>query len=201
MSNGKEIERRFFAAEVRVVSDSAGAKRIVGYSAMFGSPSVDLGGFTEVLAPGCFTQALQEPDCRYLFNHDPNHVLGRTTAGTLTLTQDARGLYIENTPPDTQWARDLLVSMGRGDITGQSFAFRIAPNGDRWEKVGGETVRTITDISDLLDCSTVTFPAFKNTDATVALRSMEAWQTVQTPAPVVPFHRLLRAHRQRIVGG
>ena len=181
----KEIERRFFPAEVRVAGDpTTGQQRIVGYSALFDSESEDLGGFTERLAPSCFTQALKKIDCRYLFNHDPNHVLGRTTSGTLTLEQDATGLRVENTPPDTQWARDLLVSMSRGDISGQSFGFRVAPNGDQWDTRDGRTVRTITDIAELVDCSVVTYPAYRQTDASVALRSLGEWQRSHEDPPL-----------------
>ena len=64
----KEIERRFIPAEIRVEGGN-GEKRIVGYSARFNAESEDLGGFTEFIAPGAFTNALKNADTRFLFNH------------------------------------------------------------------------------------------------------------------------------------
>ena len=50
----------------------------------------DIGGMfrEEVIRPGAFTAAIGRDDVRALFNHNPNFVLGRTSAGTLRLSQD-----------------------------------------------------------------------------------------------------------------
>ncbi len=47
-------------------------------------------------------------------NHDPNYVLGRNKSGTLELDEDDIGLAVEIDPPETQWSKDLQVSMERG---------------------------------------------------------------------------------------
>ena len=60
---------------------------IEGYFAVFNS-IYDMGcGMTESIAPGAFTDALNG-DIRALIDHDSRLVLGRTTAGTLSLQQD-----------------------------------------------------------------------------------------------------------------
>src|SRR5689334_6799914 len=111
-----EMERRFVpATELRVASDS-NTKKLCGYASVFNSASQDLGGFTEIIKPGAFRDAIPRSDIRSLFNHDPNFVLGRMKAGTLQVSEDQKGLYSETTPPDCQWARDLMVSIDRGDI-------------------------------------------------------------------------------------
>src|SRR5437762_78098 len=80
-----------------------------------------------------------------LFNHDTNLILGRNRDGTLRLIEDGRGLKIEIDPPDTQSARDLMVSIARGDITQMSFGFAVKPDGQLWEKdAEGRVLRTLT---------------------------------------------------------
>ncbi len=72
-------------------------------------------------------------DVRGLFNHDPNFILGRSAAGTLSLSVDERGLRYDITAPDTQTIRDLVLApMMRGDINQSSFAFRVSHDGENW---------------------------------------------------------------------
>jgi HK97 family phage prohead protease len=139
--------------------------------------SEDLWGFREKIAPGAFKKALKSSDVRMLWNHDPNIVLGRTTSGTLTLKEDKNGLYIENTPPDTQLVRDMVLSpIERGDVTQQSFGFTIKK--DSWEEPDENSnelpTRTIEEVRELFDVSPVTYPAYP--DTTVALRSKQSWE-------------------------
>ena len=87
-----EKELRYFASELRVKSDS-GKKKITGYSAVFGKLSEDLGGFQERIKKGAFTEALKNSDARGLYNHNPDHVLGREGSGTLRpLSQGVFGM-------------------------------------------------------------------------------------------------------------
>jgi HK97 family phage prohead protease len=171
-------ERRYFpASELRVEKRYNGKKTIGGYSAVFGRLSEDLGGFQEMIAPGAFRNALAFSDVRALFNHDANHVLGRESAGTLELKEDQKGLHMDLDPPDTQFARDLIVSIERGDIKDQSFAFTV--KSDKWENIDNvdkTTIRTIEEVYELFDVSIVTYPAY--TDTTVALRSLDSARNI-----------------------
>lgn len=169
-----EVERRFIpATEIRVASDN-GEKRIVGYAALFNARSQDLGGFTEIIAQGAFKDAIGKSDIRSLFNHDANYVLGRVKSGTLKVSEDERGLAMDNVPPDTQWANDLLKVMERGDVDQMSFAFRVAPDGDTWLIEGDKVTRTINKVEELYDVSVVTYPAYP--DTSVAVRSLEQFK-------------------------
>jgi hypothetical protein len=142
--------------------------RITGYGAVFNSPSEVLSDgygktFREYVAPGAFTRTLKQgADVRALLNHDPNYVLGRTTTGTLTLGEDEKGLWYTVTPPDTQWARDLMAVMRRGDIDQSSFAFRTIK--DRWgvgkDDAGAEIDERWLLEAQLFDVSPVTYPAY-----------------------------------------
>lgn len=169
-----QLERRFVSEEVRAKAD---APVIEGYALRFGVLSEDLGGFREFISPEA---TIEFSDVRALFNHDPNYVIGRQSADTLKLERDANGIRIQVTPPETKWAQDLLVSMRRGDINQQSFAFRLLPDGATWQDTADGWVRTLRAIR-MYDVSVVTSPAYPQTDASV--RSIQQI-LADRPAPV-----------------
>lgn len=167
--NGKAspgAERRAFTVgALRTVRTEGKAPKIEGHASVFNQVA-DIGWFREQVAPGAFAQTLQD-DVRALINHDPNYVLGRTVAGTLRLSEDSKGLAISIDPPDTQAARDLMVSMERGDINQMSIGFQAVK--ETWDETDPNSpLRTLLQIR-LFDVSPVTFPAFTGTD--VAVRS------------------------------
>ncbi len=137
---------------------STGPRRIAGYAARFDGQA-DLGGFIERIRPGAFARVLKsKPDVRCLFNHDANNILGRTSAGTLALSEDSQGLKFSCELPDTQFANDLWKSISRGDVCGCSFAFTV--RSDTWPTA---TTREIVDIEKLYDVGPVTYPAYEST--------------------------------------
>lgn len=163
-------ERRFHAAkeiELRAYAPAEdGAQRdIGGYAAVFNSPTMIGSYFREQVAPGAFTDAIKNCDVRALFNHDANYVIGRNVSKTLVMTEDDRGLTWRASPPDTTWARDLAVSIDRGDISGCSFSF--VPTVEEWDYAGDVPLRTII-ACELYDVSAVTYPAYD--DTSVSLR-------------------------------
>jgi hypothetical protein len=172
-----EIERRFFpVTEFRAITDENGLRHIVGYAAVFNSLSEDLGGFKEKISPGAFSSTINADDIRALKNHNSDYVLGRNKSGTLTLSEDQRGLKIDCIPPDAQWARDLMASIDRGDIDQMSFGFRTVK--DQWEGTYPEEIRTLMEVK-LFDVSPVTFPAYPDTE--VGLRSLEEYRKTVPP--------------------
>lgn len=172
----KDKELRSFALNEFRVDTENDKPKMYGHAAMFDSLSEDLGGFRERIAPGAFSKSLESADIRALFNHDSNIVLGRNKSGTLRLKEDKTGLAIEIDPPDTQAARDLIVSMDRGDISQMSFGFRTIS--DKWAKLDGEWIRTLLEV-DLFDVSPVTYPAYAATD--IAVRSMQEAIKLEIP--------------------
>jgi HK97 family phage prohead protease len=170
--------RAVFNAQLRAKKD-AEKPTIEGYAAVYNVETeiYSYGGysFRETIAPGAFTRTLKEKaDVRCLFNHDEDRVLGRTKSGTLTLTEDKKGLFYTCELPDTQEARDLHALISRGDIDECSFGFYVIEQ--EWkEKKDGDTVvetRTLLDL-DLFDVSPVTFPAYPQTS--VSARSKDLW--------------------------
>lgn len=166
-----KLEKRF-STEIQFQPEG---KKIVGYAAKFApNRSQDLGGFIEQIDPQAFTRTLAEnADVRALIDHNPSLILGRTVSGTLRLSTDSTGLLVEITPPDTSYARDLMVSLERGDVTQMSFAF--VTKQDTWAKEGTSNIRTLLDV-DLHDVSAVTYPAYLDTE--VGLRSMNQFESM-----------------------
>ncbi|HFO0116138.1 TPA: HK97 family phage prohead protease [Yersinia enterocolitica] len=170
-----ETEKRCYSGEVRAEQRENEPTRIIGYGSVFNTRSEPLWGFREIIKPGAFDDVLGN-DVRGLFNHDPNFILGRSSANTLTLSVDERGLQYNIVAPDTQTIRDLVIApMLRGDINQSSFAFSVARDGESWyEDEEGIVIREISKFSRLYDVSPVTYAAYQDADSGV--RSMQAWQ-------------------------
>jgi len=184
----EKMERRVFIVSELRTETADDTRKIVGHAAVFNVVG-DGGWFYEQIAPGAFTSSIAEDDIRMLFNHNPDFILGRNRSGTLKLREDEKGLWIENVPPDTQAARDLMVSIDRGDISQMSFGFQTLA--DQWDRdpEGGKDLRTLLKVR-LWDVSPVTFPFYKETD--VALRSHDEWtKTRAQPGEAFDHTRLL----------
>jgi len=159
-----------FPVELRNAGEGEEERKIVGRPAIFNQLSRNLGGFRERILPGAFTKTLQESNAKALWNHDKNYVLGSMRSGTLSITEDIEGLSFEAMPPDTQWARDFMQSVERGDVDQMSFRFRAVR--DRWTKdEENNLIRELVEVQ-LIEVSPVTFPAYPQTS--VDLREMGA---------------------------
>lgn len=152
---------------VEIRADESGIK-VSGYAAVFNQVT-DIGGyFREQIAPGAFKDAIGRDDVVFLINHD-GLPLARTRSGTLTLTEDERGLHIETElDPNDPDVKSIVPKMQRGDLDKMSFAFY--PEKQEWDETGKIPLRTITRAS-LYDVSIVTTPAYDGTE--IGLRSLE----------------------------
>jgi len=160
-----EAERRYqpAAADCEIRQDANGD--ISGYAAVFydGQPGggTEFGlweGARERIAPGAFARAITErDDARALFNHEPDKLLGRVSAGTLQLREDGKGLHYRINLGNTSIARDVKEMISRGDLTGSSFSFKVTE--EEWTDEEGTQVRTISGVQ-LFDVGPVTFPAY-----------------------------------------
>ena len=184
MTMNESSETRLGTIELR---GDDGEQRISGYAAVFNTLSDNLGGFREKIAPGAFDSVMDD-DVRALFNHEPHMILGRTTADTLQLEVDDHGLRYRIDPPDTQYARDLVKSIERKDVTQSSFAFWVED--DKWDEDDeGRVIRTIKQFRRLYDISPVTYPAYP--DTSVAARSCDQYHNTIT-------HRTLERDKLRL---
>lgn len=160
------MERRYVRGiEVREAKpDSGSIGTLVGYAAVFNERSLDLGGFTEIVLPGAFSESLKRgDDVRALIGHDPRLIVGRRSAETLRIEEDAKGLRYEIDLPDTTAGRDVLESVKRRDLDGSSFGFRTVK--DDWKRLdGGVYVRELIE-AEVFDVGPVTYPAYTGTTA------------------------------------
>jgi Escherichia/Staphylococcus phage prohead protease len=156
------------------------AKTIKGYAAIFDSPAFVPdnrrgrdGGFYETIRRGAFTSALKSGgDVMAVIDHDPSRILGRLSAGNLTLSEDKRGLYYVITPPDdVSYVRDLLANISAGNVRGSSFSFSVDDGGQEWTHSNGQLHRDIRSVTKLSDVSVVTQPVYPATDGLVSARS------------------------------
>ena len=150
--------------EIRAVGDlsftmDGGKPRVDARAIKYDSWSVDLGGFRERVMPDAMTL---DPDLVALFDHDSSMVLGRVSAGTLEVRQDAQGIGFTAYLPETTWANDLRVSMMRGDIKGCSF--RMMVDEDKWYTTGGEVRRDILK-ARVSELTITSMPAYPETTA------------------------------------
>jgi len=143
-----------------------------GYAAVFNaesSPIYDM--FREIIKPGAFARSLSDgSDIVALYGHEMNDVLGRTSAGTLKLSEDATGLAFEIALPDTSLGRDVATLLQRGDLKGASFGFRTrSATWPEAKSADGLPIRELLDV-ELIEISLTAFPAYPDTSA--ALRDM-----------------------------
>jgi HK97 family phage prohead protease len=180
------LERRFIAAadlarpEVRAAADETSPIGFKGRALAYGSRTT-IGdplrwGFFEEIEVGAAREAVAEDDIAFLMNHDPSLLLARCTAGegTMRLTESSAGVDVDADMAPVSYARDLAVSLDRGDIRGMSFAFIVLEQ--RWEtveievQVDGQTQTISCDLRRLVkiglrDVAVVTYPAYDETSA------------------------------------
>lgn len=156
------------APELRASSDGK-VTTVAGYAAVFDSPA-DIGGmWIERIAPGAFSASIASDDVMALAAHDAARILGRTSAGTLRLREDAKGLAVEIDLPDTSDGRDVGALVKRGDLKGMSFGFIVRK--DQWDETVKPPTRTIMAV-ELIEVSAVGRPAYG--DTSLAQRSRDA---------------------------
>ena len=174
---------------------------VAGYAILWEKLSLDLGGFTEKVTWGALDDTLQavrdrRHDVLLQFNHDGQHLLGRTSSGHLKLSIDGAGLRFEARLPDTTLARDMYRLVAEGILKGASIGFSLGI--DSWDKTGGRSIRTIKKMT-LWEISIVARPAYYMTSAQV-MRSAPSpgnWVAARLRAVAAKPHRMVAADALR----
>lgn len=135
--------------EIRRVDGQDYLAEFVGYASVTGvqydvAGGPEMGGWTEIMAPGAFKRTLgREQNRALLFHHDGSRVLATTRAGSLSMVEDEVGL-LTRAQLDTRvsWIADLVTQIESGTIDEMSIGFYVL--GSDWSKDYNE--RTITEV-------------------------------------------------------
>jgi uncharacterized protein len=159
-ANEPEVRTNSVDFEVRAEGDGMS---FTGYASVFNSPSEDLGGFIEYVAPGAFKRSLQSRnEVKLLWNHDAGEPLASLRGGTMQLVEDERGLKVTAQLPNTTRGRDVAELLRTKVIDSMSFGFNVIR--DSWSRDG--QTRTLESVR-LFETSIVSFAAYPATTATV----------------------------------
>lgn len=184
----REVRDSVEGLELRAAPEgSQSPGTVVGYAAVFEKYSCDLGYFREKIQRGAFAKAIATCDVRALVNHDPNKLIGRTSAGTLRMEEDEIGLRVEIDLPNNTAGRDTAEDIRLRNMQGQSFKFTTSI--DQWDWSGDTALRTLVEVDELFDVGPVTFPAYEETS--VAMRAFQAGRDERskpTGSPPTPPH-------------
>ncbi len=188
---------------------------ISGYAAVFNT-IVHVGDFLEQVDRGAFAATLKSGrGVVLLLGHNQSGLpLASTSAGTLRLEEDGRGLRFAADLPDSPSGRDLAEAIRRGDLRGMSFGFGVKR--DRWSAdSSGRTVRSLLEV-DLFEVSAVAFPAYPSTSVSIATPATPPttrgvkhpfgiqpadrwrWEAVQSRLLALEREKAARASRERL---
>jgi uncharacterized protein len=221
VASGEE-RRVITGGHVRAMVED-GQRMLTGYAATYNTLSRNLdktSPWYERILSGAFEKTLRgNPDVRFTVNHNPDAVMGRTKAGTLSLSSDKTGLLFRCMLPDTEQARALHTACARGDMSDCSFTFN-DPDCTWDEEMYDEdddvsrsitrgsriTVRNIRGFGSISDVACVAAPAYPGTS--IQARSIEPIVLAVPPAPTVEpatnvqaetFRAALLARRRRVI--
>lgn len=155
-------------------TDKQQPKTIEGYALLFNSPSKDLGGFVEVIDPAAL-DGVDLSNVIMLDQHDYSKPLASVKAGTLKLDTDEKGLHFVATLDDSvSYANDAYQNVKSGNVDSMSFRFDINDGSDEFTRdEDGKITRTIKQVKSLFEISTVTIPAYDDSNVQVDKRSYE----------------------------
>lgn len=158
-------------ADFRAATEEGGKKFLSGYFIRFNEETQLYRGQFETVAPEAIPDDIADQDIRALFDHDTGKVLGRTSAGTMTLRKDDKGLFgtVEINDDDPE-ALSIYAKVKRGDVSQASFGFYIRDQ--KVEKRDDGWHNTLTDV-DLFEVSVVAFPAYETTEIGARSRDNE----------------------------
>ena len=157
-----DMENRYLQMHDMQTRNESDDLYLEGYFAVYGDVYQVWDGATESIAPGAFNDSIHG-DVRALYNHNDDLILGRTSAGTLSLRDDSHGLWgsikINRNDSDAMNAYERIM---RGDVTGCSFGFNIESEETEYRD-DGSVHWTITKVNPLYEVSPCVFPAYEAT--------------------------------------
>lgn len=177
----KKLEQRSYSFEIRAEQNEDEVGIVTGRPIVYNSKT-DLGYFDEIIERGALDGA-DLRDVRFLVNHDISKIpLARSrnnnANSTMQLMTNDNGMDIRVNldVKNNSEARNLYSAIERGDISGMSFMFAI--DDEEWTELESDhPTRHIKKISNVVEVSAVTFPAYEDTEINV--RNKEALESAK----------------------
>jgi hypothetical protein len=168
------MEQRSFDTTIGFSKEEHNEVRLSGlaipYNKLSDNPIQGMPDIKERILPGAFKRSVESgQDIMMLWNHELKYIFGRTSKGTLALYDGADGVRFDNVPPDSNWAKDLLPSIKRGDYTNMSFKFTDDVKADMTLE-DGKYVRNVSQAT-LYEISLVPYAVYESTS--IGMRSSE----------------------------
>jgi len=146
-----------------------------GYAAVFNTPTRIRsweGEFDEQIAPGAFSEYLEQRMPVLMFEHGQHPLIGSMPLGVIQeAREDDKGLFIRARLSDNWLIQPVRDAVRDGAVQGMSFRFSSpGPEDERWERrTGRPDLRTLLRLS-VPELGPVVFPAYEPT--TAAVRSL-----------------------------
>src|SRR5699024_561190 len=160
-------EVRSMAENIEFRDSDSGDQYIEGYALKFDTWSEDLGGFRESIHKDALKNT-DTSDVRALFNHNADHIIARSAAGSLELDVDDIGLKFRAKIPNTSYGCHLLEYLRNCNVKRCLFCFCCEENGDELTYDKGERSykRILRTMKEIVGVSVFTFPAYRDTAVT-----------------------------------
>jgi HK97 family phage prohead protease len=140
-----------------------------------------LGEYKEIIRAGALDGA-DLSDARLLYNHDLSKLPLARTPKTMQFDVNPAGMKMTAHLPDTEEGRSVHTAVKRGDLSGMSFAFKIAPGGSSYD--AKTNIRTIIKIAKVYECSICPFPAYAETSVEARAQMQEEVDKLKAPERV-----------------
>lgn len=178
-------ERRYTGIlEVRAAGEGSDDLVLEGYAAVFDIESQLWPGRLEVVRRGAFAQTIQGDDIMAYWAHDMTQVLGRKSAGTLSLEEDAKGLKVQIRMANNAINQARYDNAKRGEVKGMSIGFIAQPDGQQFSlRPDGTEIRELTRVM-LIEVSPHPEPQFPETE--LEARAKVAWHGKKVEEPAAP---------------
>lgn len=164
-------DREYRSMELRIQEGDEPSFLVEGYASTYDAYKLtEKDGYEiyEKFEPRAFDQA-DMSDVVFRINHK-GRVYARSSAGSVEVWADEHGLAQKTDLSRTASAKAVYDDIRAGNYPHMSFAFKVAPGGDRWERKEGIITRTITKVAKVFDISPVDFPANPYTELSVSTR-------------------------------
>jgi len=159
MTKKREVKFFEFRKQELKALEQEGKKYIIG-RIFYNQLSEDLGGYKEILSPGCFTKTINENRIYALINHNTDKCLGNSKSGTLTFIDTPN--YLEcrvEINERVSFANDLYEAVLRNDVIGLSFGFSSIK--EDWDNTNN--IRILKEVRLYEVSFGVVFPAYQST--------------------------------------